>query len=123
MSHNFGWIMGGTTSRFRLYSAFGLSAVEIVKLFAMLGLTFTTGFCALAGIVFVTAPLPLPEHLQALFAKLHLPVTSTFWLGPVCLAFLAAYLSVCAFGRSISVRGWRLDVPPLRVALMQVIVA
>src|SRR5205823_2705647 len=80
-------------------------------------------FCALAGIVFVTAPLPLPEHLQALFAKLHLPVTSTFWLGPVCLAFLAAYLSVCAFGRSISVRGWRLDVPPLRVALMQVIVA
>src|SRR5947199_6189197 len=81
MSHNFGWIMGGTTSRFRLYSAWGLSAVEIVKLFAMLGLTFTVGFCALAGVVFVTAPLPLPEHLQELFSRLHLPVTSTFWLG------------------------------------------
>lgn len=122
MSHNFGWIMGGTTSRFRLYSAWGLSAVEIVKLFAMLGLTFAVGFCAIAGVVFLTAPLPLPEKLQSLFAHYHMPVRSTFGLGPVLLAVLGIYLMLCALGRSVAFRGWRIDPPPLRLALWQVAV-
>src|SRR5437762_2815030 len=117
MSHNFGWIMGGTTSRFRLYSAWGLSAVEIVKLFAMLGLTFTVGFCAIAGVVFLTSPLPLPDELQTLFARWHLPITSTFGLGPIFLTILAGYLGLCALGRSVSLRGWRIDPPPLQLAL------
>src|SRR5438046_6372692 len=43
MSHNFGWIMGGTTSRFRLYSACGLFGAAILRRFAMLGLTFPRG--------------------------------------------------------------------------------
>src|SRR5438552_496306 len=123
MSHNFGWMMGGTTSRFRLYSAWGFSAVEIVKLFAMLGLTFTTGFCALAGVVFLTDPLPLPAELRERMAELHLPLTSTFWLGPICLAVLAAYLTLCAFGRPMAIRGWRIEPPPLGIALMQMLVA
>jgi uncharacterized membrane protein YbhN (UPF0104 family) len=122
MSHNFGWLMGGTTARFRLYSSWGLSAVEIVKLFAMLGLTFSTGFCALSSAVFLTAPLPLPEKLQQLFAQFHLPITSTFWLGPICLSVLAIYLGACALGRPISIRGWRAKLPPLRLALMQIVV-
>src|SRR5205807_9300659 len=84
MSHNFGWMMGGTTSRFRLYSAWGFSAVEIVKLFAMLGLTFAMGFCGLGGLVFMTAPLPLPDDAQAFLSRWHLPITTTFGLGPIC---------------------------------------
>src|SRR4051794_14433077 len=123
MSHNFGWMMGGTTSRFRLYSAWGFSAVEIVKLFAMLGLTFTTGFCALAGIVFLPDPLPLPAGLRERMAELHMPLTSTFWLGPICLSVLAVYLILCAFGRSVAIRGWRIEPPPLSIAVMQMLVA
>jgi phosphatidylglycerol lysyltransferase len=123
MSHNFGWMMGGTTSRFRLYSAWGFSAVEIVKLFAMLGLTFTTGFCFLAGIVFLTDPLPLPAVLRERLAEFHIPLTSTFWMGPICLGILAAYLILCAFGKPVEVRGWRIDPPPLPIALMQIVVA
>src|SRR4029450_11001179 len=122
MSHNFGWIMGGTTSRFRLYSAWGLSAVEIVKLFAILGLTFAPAFCALSSAVFLTAPLPLPENIRHLLESLHLPITSTFGLGPICLAVLAAYLTACWLGRPRSIGGWRAELPPLRLALMQIIV-
>src|SRR5262245_53365356 len=33
MSHNLTWMLGGTTSRFRLYLAWGLSPVEVVKIF------------------------------------------------------------------------------------------
>src|SRR5256885_2072406 len=123
MSHNFGWIMGGTTSRFRLYSAWGLSAVEIVKLFAMLGLTFAMGFCGLGGLVFLTAPLPLPDHMQAFLSRWHLPISTTFGLGPICWGVLAIYLAACAYNRPISIRGWRVETPPLPLAVMQVLVA
>jgi phosphatidylglycerol lysyltransferase len=115
--------MGGTTSRFRLYSAWGLSAVEIVKLFAMLGLTFAMGFCGLGGLVFMTAPLPLPDDAQAFLARWHLPITTTFGLGPICWGVLAVYLAACAYNRPISLRGWTIETPPLALALMQVLVA
>src|SRR5438105_1177966 len=123
MSHNFGWIMGGTTSRFRLYSAWGLSAVEIVKLFAMLGLTFAMGFCGLGGLVFMTAPLPLPDDMKVFLSNWHLPITTTFGLGPICWGVLAIYFAACAYNRPISLRGWRIETPPLHLALMQVLVA
>jgi phosphatidylglycerol lysyltransferase len=115
-------MMGGTTSRFRLYSSWGLSAVEIVKLFAMLGLTFAVGFCGIAGLVFMTAPIDLPDDLRAHLARMHLPTTTTFGLGPICWGILAIYLAACAFGRPITIRGWRAELPPLRLALMQVLV-
>jgi uncharacterized membrane protein YbhN (UPF0104 family) len=122
MSHNFGWLMGGTTSRLRLYSAWGLRAVEIVKLFAILGLTFAIGFCALAGIVFLTAPLPLPQPLRDSLARLHLPIESTFGLSPIFLSVAIAYLVACALRRPIVLRNWRLELPPLRYALLQMVV-
>src|SRR5437762_5204221 len=117
MSHNFGWIMGGTTSRFRLYSAWGLSAIEIVKLFAMLGLTFAMGFCGLGVLVFLTAPLPLPDGMKEFLSSWHLPISTTFGLGPICWGVLAAYLAACASGRSFALGGWRIEVPPLKLAV------
>src|SRR5262249_31254430 len=56
MSHNLTWMLGGTTSRFRLYMAWGFSPVDVVKIFALIGLTFWTGFCFLAGLVFLLRP-------------------------------------------------------------------
>ena len=72
--------------------------------------------------MFFTAPLPLPEDLQQLFARFHLPIASTFWLGPICLAALATYLTACAVGQPISIRGWRAELPPLRLALLQIVI-
>ncbi|HZN33424.1 MAG TPA: bifunctional lysylphosphatidylglycerol flippase/synthetase MprF [Pirellulaceae bacterium] len=116
MSHNLGWMLGGTTSRYRLYSTWGFSAVEIIKLFAILGLTFWSGYCFLAGVVFLLDPLPMPPQL-------HLPLASTFWLGPILLGMLAVYLVACAIGRPIVIRGWRIELPALTLALGQIAVA
>jgi uncharacterized membrane protein YbhN (UPF0104 family) len=116
MSHNFTWMLGGTTTRFRLYLGWGLSAVEVVKLFALIGLAFWTGFCALAGIVFLTDPMPIPTEL-------HSPLLTTFWLGPILLGMLAAYLIACGVGRPIRIRKWRIHFPPLRLVLLQGLVA
>jgi phosphatidylglycerol lysyltransferase len=116
MSHNLTWMLGGTASRFRLYLAWGFSAVEVVKLFALIGLTFWTGFCFLAGMVFLLRPMPIPPEI-------HIPLSSTFWLGPILLGILALYLLGCAVGRRVSYRGWRIEFPPLHIALMQAVVA
>ncbi len=50
--------------RYRLYSTFGLSAVEVVKIIAICTVTFVLGFCTLAGAVFTFDPLPLPELVE-----------------------------------------------------------
>jgi uncharacterized membrane protein YbhN (UPF0104 family) len=122
MSHNFGWLMGGTASRFRLYSAWGFSTLEIIKLFAVLGLTFAIGFCTLGGLVFTTDPLPLPDDLRQVLAHAHLPLDSTFWLGPVCLAILGLYLVACGLHEQLPLRGRWIELPKLRLAALQMLV-
>jgi phosphatidylglycerol lysyltransferase len=119
MSHNFTWMLGGTATRFRLYSSWGFSTVKLIKLFALLGLAFWTGYCTVAGFVFLTHPMQLPERLR----KLHIPLESTFWLGPILLGVLGLYLIGCAFGKPIVIRRWRIEFPPLRLALMHAVVA
>jgi uncharacterized membrane protein YbhN (UPF0104 family) len=116
MSHNLTWMLGGTTSRFRLYLAWGFSPVEVVKIFALIGLTFWTGFCFLAGMVFLLDPMPIPEHIP-------IPLSSTFWLGPLLLGVLGVYLVACAIGKPVGFGRWRIFFPPVQLALMQAVVA
>ena len=116
-SYNFGAILGGTTMCYRLYSTFGLSTVEIVKIIAICTLTFVLGFCTLAGSVFVLDPLPLP-------AQLRLPLATVYPIGMGLLAAVALYLAASAlWHRPITVRGWRLSLPPPGFTLMQMLVA
>jgi uncharacterized membrane protein YbhN (UPF0104 family) len=69
-SYNFGATLAGTTIRFRLYSAWGMSAVKILELLIILGLTFWFGLFGLAGVLFVVDPphITPPEHAVAVHA-------------------------------------------------------
>ena len=73
--------------RYRLYSTFGLSAVEVVKIIAICTLTFVLGFCTLAGAVFTFDPLPLPELIEV-----RLPFMTVQPIGIVLLALVGEYL-------------------------------
>lgn len=116
-SHNFGALLGGTSARFRMYSLWGLSGFEIVKLIAIVGLTFWTGLCALTGIVFVAVPLEIPQ-------RLHIPIDSTRVIGFVLLTLIAVYLLTCAVRtKPVRVRGWALPLPPLGLSLIQIAIA
>ena len=86
-SFNFGAILGGSTMRYRLYSTFGLSAVEVVKIIAICTLTFVLGFCTLAGAVFTFDPLPLPEIVET-----KLPITTVFPIGVTLLSCVGAMM-------------------------------
>lgn len=118
-SYNFGAILGGTTMRYRLYSTFGLSAVEVVKIIAICTLTFVLGFCTLAGAVFTFDPLPLPEIVET-----KLPITTVFPIGVTLLGCVGAYLCFSMLRlKPVAVRGWEFSLPSPGFTLLQMLIA
>jgi len=124
-SYNFGALLGGTTVRYRFYSAWGLSGMEIVRLIAMLAVTFWFGVFALAGTLFVLDPLPTPEPIKLPGGNiLELPGGSVFTLGIVLLAMTACYLAlVFLWRRPIRWRSHEVRLPEPGIAVAQLIVA
>ena len=107
-SNNVGfYTISGSAVRFRLYSQFGLSAIDITKLIIFInGAAFWLGLCAICSVVFLAVPFnhPLP---------MALPSQSTRVIGAVFLAILVTVLMVAAFRKkSLRVRRWEVDIPP-----------
>ncbi len=79
-------MIAGSSVRYRLYSAWGLSAIEITKVVAFYTLALWLGLATVAGVMFLIEPLALPSLL-------HLPFSS---IQPLGILFLT-------IGRRISV--------------------
>ena len=85
-SNNIGLSMiAGASVRYRLYSAWDLSALEITKVIAFYTLTLWIGFFSLGGVVFLFEPMLVPEAL-------HLPFSSIRPLGVIFLMLVGGYL-------------------------------
>jgi uncharacterized membrane protein YbhN (UPF0104 family) len=85
-SNNMGLSMiAGASVRFRLYSSWGLSTLEITKVVAFCTLTLWLGFFFLGGVVFLVEPMTVPQAL-------HLPFTSIHTLGVIFLMLVGGYL-------------------------------
>ena len=109
-SNNFGALLGGTSVRYRLYSTWGLTTADIVKLVLMVGVAFWIGLFALAGIVFLIEPVKIPAHI-------NLPLADIRIMGGVLLAIAAGYLLAAAIRRKpITYRGVQFELPSLPVA-------
>ena len=65
-SHN-ATVIGGSAARYRIYSAFGISANEIAKLVIFCSITFWLGFLNVGGIAFVLARQDIPDALHITF--------------------------------------------------------
>jgi uncharacterized membrane protein YbhN (UPF0104 family) len=111
---NLGATVGGAAIRFRLYSRLGLEAGVIARVIVFSMLTNWLGYLLLAGAVFAFRPLALPPEWGITAIGLHI-------FGYVMLALTAAYLALCAFfhDRSWTIKGHELNVPSLRMALLQ----
>lgn len=86
-----GWLLGGNAVRYRLYSTWGFSLVEIVAFVTILATTFWLGLFLLAGVAFIWLPVKLTEDVQE-----KLMLDHHVW-GYLFLASIALYLSACAF--------------------------
>jgi len=118
-SFNFGSILAGSSMRYRLYSAWDFSAVEVLQLIAILGLTFWLGVLFLAGVVFVVTPIPVPETIAH-----AIPLADVRILGVVLLLIVLGYLAICAVRRRpLKIWTWELPLPPPRLTMAQIAVS
>lgn len=116
VGNNFGMLFGGSTIRYRLYSTWGVSATDIVKLVFTLVITFWIGLFGLSGTVFLIDPLPIPKELQ-------MGMETTRPLGIILSSIAGLYLIVCAIGKPLRIGKREISPPPLGLSICQYVVA
>ena len=119
VSYNFGALLGGTTVRYRFYSAWDFSVSDIVRLVLMLAVTFWVGVLGMCGVFFVIAPPHIPDELMA-----NMPFADLRLLGAVLFVVAMAYLLLCFRVRKpVHVFGKEFVFPAPHLALAQFVVA
>jgi uncharacterized membrane protein YbhN (UPF0104 family) len=115
---NLGSWVGGLGFRHRLYSRLGLGTGEINRIVAFSMLTNWIGYLLLAGIAFMLRPLDIPPDWALGSGALQV-------LGAILIGLVIAYLLACARSRkrTFTIRGHDIELPPLRMAAMQVAIS
>lgn len=110
-------LLSGGSIRYRIYSGFGLSTVEIGEIVAFCAFTYTFGIVAVGGLValFNTAKVA---------SLLDLPRTLTSGVGLVFVVFVIAFPVIAIIRRKpISLGRYRLRPPSWTLALSQIVLA
>ncbi|MEN6446946.1 MAG: bifunctional lysylphosphatidylglycerol flippase/synthetase MprF [Syntrophaceae bacterium] len=117
-SNNVGLSMlAGASVRYRLYSSWGLSGIDITKVIFFCTVSIWLGFLTLGGAVFLAEPLAIPRVL-------HLPFGTTRLLGVFLLIPVLVYaVFVLLNKRSIRIRDFEIVLPSGRLFVPQVGVA
>lgn len=110
-------MLAGASVRFRLYSSWGLSGLEISKIIAFCTVSIWLGFFALGGIIFIIEPLAIPSTL-------HLPLTSAHPIGFLLLIpVLAYFLLSIRRTEPVTIRGMAFSLPHPKLFFAQVVIA
>ncbi|MCG7391537.1 lysylphosphatidylglycerol synthase domain-containing protein [Microvirga sp. ACRRW] len=117
IGHNIGLaFLSSGAVRYRFYTRWGLNAEQVAKVILFCGITVGVGLMVLGG-----AALLLRSDLAVEITGVS--KTIVIVLGIACLALPAIYLTLSAFMRkSLRIWRWELDMPPLPLAIGQVIV-
>ncbi|MDD5210194.1 MAG: bifunctional lysylphosphatidylglycerol flippase/synthetase MprF [Elusimicrobiales bacterium] len=116
-SNNIGMAaLSGGSIRLRLYSAQGLSSLDIARIIGFGIATFWLGVLSLGGAVFLLHPPALP-------AGFSLPFSSLRALGLFMLSAAGLYLGLAVRAKPFSLRGFELNLPRPGLALMQLAVS
>jgi len=115
VGHNVGAsVFTGGAVRYRVYSAWGLDAIEVAKLCFIAGLTFWLGNATVLGLGIASAP-------EAASAINQLPHWLNRLLAIVTLAILALYVAwVWTRQRVIGRDGWQVTLPGGPLTLLQI---
>lgn len=117
LSYNFGALLGGTPVRVRLYSSWGMSAAEIVRMMVAIGTTFWAGVFTLAGVMFVFDPFPIP-------APVHVGLDTVRPIGIVLLVLSLAYIALPLVWKKPFVwRGHEVLIPRFGTLISQIAVS
>ena len=118
LGHNIGFsALSSGAIRFRMYTRYGLSVLDIAKVILFCGITAGLGLITLAGVALSIRP----QRAADLFG---IGPPTVLWIAAACLCGAMAYVAVCAMTRLTNLgRRWPLRLPSLRLAVGQVFVA
>lgn len=117
VGHNVGAsVFTGGAVRYRIYSAYGVSAVEVAKICFIAGLTFWLGNATVLGLGIFFAP-------EAASAINQLPEWFNRTLACVTLFVLASYVTwVWLAPRTIGRSNWKVTLPGGPLTLLQIVI-
>src|SRR5919197_1408992 len=119
IGHNIGaTVFTGGAIRFRIYSDYGLTAIDVAKICFLSGLTFWLGNLFVLG-------LGMAWHPEAASAMDLLPPAMNRLIAIGCLASIAAYFVWLLTGtnrRELGQNGWKVVLPSARLTLLQVLI-
>jgi glycosyltransferase 2 family protein len=119
IGHNIGaTVFTGGAIRFRIYSDYGLNAIDVAKICFLSGLTFWLGNLVVLGV-------GMTYHPQAASAMDLLPPAMNRLIAIGCLAGIAAYFAWLVMGknrRELGQNGWKVVLPSARLTLVQVLI-
>src|SRR4249920_235945 len=119
IGHNIGATMfTGGAIRFRIYSDYGLSAVDVAKICFLSGLTFWLGNAFVLGI-------GMAWHPWAASAMDQLPPAINRMVAFGVIGAIAAYLVWLSLGeerRELGQNGWKVKLPSAQLTLVQILI-
>jgi glycosyltransferase 2 family protein len=119
IGHNIGaTVFTGGAIRFRIYSDYGLTAIDVAKICFLSGLTFWLGNLFVLGI-------GMSWHPWAASGIFLLPLEVNRLIGIGCLAAIVAYFVWLKTGdtrRVLGQNGWKVTLPSARLTLLQVLI-
>mgnify|MGYP000893352914 FL=1 len=114
-AHNVGLsLVTAAPMKYRIYSAWGIGALDVVKVVAFCGATFWTGFAFLAGLAFLLEPARIPEmiSLHGVDARLA---------GIILLGLVGAYLVLGLKGKDLRIGRFLLRIPSTKFGAAQIV--
>ena len=119
IGHNIGaTVFTGGAIRFRIYSEYGLTAIDVAKICFLSGLTFWLGNLFVLGF-------GMAWHPWAASAMDLLPPAMNRLIAIGCLAGIASYFVWLLTGenrRELGQNGWKVVLPSARLTLLQVLI-
>src|SRR5437868_6890554 len=119
IGHNIGaTVFTGGAIRFRIYSDYGLTAIDVAKICFLSGLTFWLGNLFVLGF-------GMAWHPWAASAMDLLPPAMNRLIAIGCLAGIVAYFVWLLLGekrRELGQNGWKVTLPSARLTLLQVLI-
>jgi uncharacterized membrane protein YbhN (UPF0104 family) len=119
IGHNIGaTVFTGGAIRFRIYSDYGLTAVDVAKICFLSGLTFWLGNLFVLGI-------GMAYHPEAAAGMDLLPDAMNRLIGVGCLAGIVAYFAWLLTGekrRELGQNGWKVVLPSAPLTLLQILI-
>jgi uncharacterized membrane protein YbhN (UPF0104 family) len=117
LGHNIGFAaLSSGAIRYRFYTRWGASPGDVAKIVVFCGITVGLGLTILGGCATLVR-YDLASRVTGL------PETACIGLGLACLTVAAAYVALSALRRKpFQIRRWTVEIPPLRLAVAQVVI-